>query len=127
MDRLILRPAVHGDSFRLLALYHDGFAVYGARAYPMPALRHAVVAEVDGEIVGDPAWRRRGIGRALVLGGLEIAELDGAGAAFAHCVAASGSRELVASLGFVELCFRPHHYAAGQGMHLMRISLPGAP
>lgn len=68
-------------------------------------------------IAVDPRLRRQGAGRALALAGT-------AGPAakrqiFAHCVAGSGSRELLEGLGFAPLVRFARYYEDGTGMTLL--------
>jgi ribosomal-protein-alanine N-acetyltransferase len=121
------------DSFGELL---DGPGVFGLLAgegAPVGIILCRVAAgEMEVLTVGvDPAARRRGVGRALVLAAVDAGRQAGAETAFLEVAVDNGAAaNLYARLGFREAGMRRGYYDRGQGgrvdAQVMRLDLRGA-
>lgn len=87
----------------------------------------ALVPEVDPfdrvltALAVEPQHRCRGIGTALALARIEVAQVRGARSVFVHCVRGSGSQSLYERLGFRHLLLVDRWYRNGAAMVLMSL------
>ncbi|TXL57220.1 GNAT family N-acetyltransferase [Aeromicrobium terrae] len=138
-----LRPADDDDIQAIVALER---AAFGDDAWSVELvdaeLLHgsAAVVDADGEVLGwvavrgdepadltrvavHPDARRRGLGRALVDGAVDLARLEGADRMLLEVAATNGPAiQLYRSAGFVEISRRRGYYGAGVDALVMELA-----
>lgn len=131
--------AVHASAFETpwpepeIAGLIDGLGAYGFVAEEAGPLGMVLCRAAAGEVevltlAVDPAARRRGLARALLLAALEMARSQGATAAFLEvAVDNAPAISLYAALGFRVAGVRPGYYDRGASgradAHIMRLDL----